>query len=224
MSRYFLLFVWVLGLLVACRGDKKNSPPAEGASAEEEQAGADHTSPRDEGPAEKRGLRKKSIDPGTAAVLGLVLPQRMTPAKSAPDVYRFTGNYPVSHLVGFFREQLTRSELTREGEGYLIRFGKVRRPVGRSSGEELLAIRIGRGMKGAIADIWQEKDYKKALPESYRRSVSRRALVKSRKSVKMTRGAAATRKREKEDTLRVMNKIAAGQKLDAKDYESPFFD
>ena len=49
-------------------------------------------------------------------------------------------------------------------------------------------------------------------------------MLKSRKTVKMTRGASAIRKREKEDTLKVMNKIAAGQKLDAKDYESPFFD
>lgn len=223
MTRYLLWIVSLLWFFGACRGEKADADPTVPDGGEEgvfegvSQGGGETETTNPFGKSQK-------IEAGTSAVLGLVLPQRMTPEKSAPNVFRFTGNYSLPHVVGFFREQLSRSELSREGEGYLIRFGKVRRPRGVSSGEELLAIRAAKGMKGVVVDIWQEKDYKKALPETYRRSAQKRALVKSRKTVKLGQSAGEVRKKEKEETLRVMNKIAAGEKLDAKDYASPFFD
>ena len=222
MKRYIFYFLCLFCLLASCRGKRRDLPDPALASNEGARA------PMSPEPELKTG--KGEIAPtrplvaGTTTVLGLVLPQKMTHEKTVPKVYRFTGKYPVVHVMGFLRDQLSRSELSREGDGYLLRFGKVRSPKGQSTGDDKLAVRISRGMKGTVVDIWLEKDYAEKLPPSYGRSADKLALVKSRKTTRMSPEAAAVRKKEKQETLRVMRKIAAGGKLDKKDYDSPFFD
>lgn len=222
MKRYIFYTVCLLCFLASCRGEKPDLHDPTPGSNDEARAPMGPESELKTGQGEMTPARP--LVAGTTTVFGLVLPQKMTPEKSVPKVYRFTGKYPVVHVMGFLRDQLSRSELSREGEGYLLRFGKVRSPKGRSTGEDKLAVRIYRGMKGSVVDIWLEKDYAEKLPPSHGRSADELALVKSRKTTRMSPEAAAVRKKEKQETLRVMRKIAAGGTLDKKDYESPFFD
>jgi hypothetical protein len=86
----------------------------------------------------------------------------MVPVDAPPKVYRFVGKYPVEQVRDYVNNRVVAKKTKTEGvRTYLFREAKVKEPAGKSSGKEVLAVRVFQTPKGkAVIDIWLERDYK----------------------------------------------------------------
>ncbi len=216
-STKLFLFVAVIGLGTGC-ADKKTAPAdgLEPSAVERSDVEEVALPPIDEA-AVKQGTA--TLSQGTMTALGLSIPKGMLPGKAPEKVYRFEGAYPLVHVAGFIREQVSIHGVEREGNGYLMRKARVRRPKGNATGKERLAIRIFQGNKGGgTIDIWLEKDYMKSMAN--RRSHGRSyASRKKPKTTRLTPAASRKRRTTKRETFRIMRKVSRGEKLTAEEME-----
>ena len=154
------------------------------------------------------------IDHSTSSVLGLRIPQGMAPGVGPFRVYRFEGPWPVEQVSQFVRDQIRTLWETREGSGYLFREARVKNPADGVDGSQKLSIRVFKGRKsGATVDVWIDSAHWAGKKDG----------ASSGANVGMTAAQRTRRQADKEETMRVWRKIAAGEEPDERDRRSSFF-
>jgi hypothetical protein len=164
------------------------------------------------------------ISQGTIDVFGLRIPGGMTPTAGPYKVYRFEGTHHVSQVVNYIRDQVSADKVQPEGDGFIMRYARVRNSKDKISDDMTLAIRMyPRATGGSVLDIWQEREQKNALPgrapSFYKGATGKR--IRSEVAFTPYR---AQQQRSFKETMRTIKKLQTHERLDSNDLRSPFFE
>lgn len=159
---------------------------------------------------------------GVVTVFGIKIPTGMTPARGPEKVYRFEGKLKAERTAMLIRDQIVAQKETRENDGYLFRFARSKKS--KSDDARFKAVRVFSTETGSALDIWLEKEYSAALPDT--RAVTsfpvpklndvRRQIVSENTRVK--------KRRERADALRALQKIEKNEPLTKQEAASGVFD
>lgn len=225
MMRIHLIGLYVLVVFSGgCAAESRSEPSPEPASqpASDDTGGGEAIGPQSEQPA-PNGMGNL-----VNTVFGFALPIGAKPLPAPQKVYRFQTSLPLPLARRYVEDRVQAQLVTREGTtSELFRSCTVKKPVGRATGEELLAFRVSANdTGGTFIDIWRERDYAAGrLPQRHGTGDVAQSW-RPRRTPKHGLDASAKdrRRQDRDEFLRVMEKVQKNEPLTEAELNSSFFD